>query len=294
MCAAVVGVSTALLAGTSLTKQVRLTVDGGVTTVRSTGRTVREVLAHVKVPVGRHDVVSPAPAEKVRDGGSIVVRHARPLHLTLDGRKSLHTVTALNVGEALEELHLAQRRARLSSPRMRQIPVTGFALDVRTERRVTVIRRGVRLDALTTGRTVRDVLAQQRIMLAKGDRVRPALGSFPEDSQVIRVIPAAPAVPPVPAPPPHTVPVRPSVTSLNWAALARCETYADPRSFNPSGPYYGMYQFSLPMWQAVGGTGTPRDWPPAEQTYRAQLLYQRVAGRWQGQWPTCGSHLFTP
>jgi hypothetical protein len=53
-----------------------------------------------------------------------------------------------------------------------------------------------------------------------------------------------------------------------------------------------MYHISQPMWQAVGGAGKPSDWPAAEQTYRAQLLYQRVAGRWQQQWPTCGPRLF--
>jgi resuscitation-promoting factor RpfB len=286
VCAAVAGVSLGVLTGVVLTKEVRLAVDGGETTVRSFGSTVGDVLAAVKVEVGPHDELHPARTDQVRDGTSIVVRHARPLVLTLDGRTSTHTVTALNVGEALQQLNLSGRMATLSASRMRQIPVSGFALDVRTHRRVTVVRGGVRLDALTTGRTVRAVLTQQKITLAKGDRVRPPMGTFPEDSEVIRIIPAA-----LPAPV-HTMAVSPSVSSLNWTALARCETYADPKSFNPDGPYYGMYQFSLPMWQAVGGTRTPLDWPATEQTYRAQLLYQRVEGRWRAQWPNCGTRLF--
>ncbi|MCW2880903.1 MAG: hypothetical protein JWQ95_5003 [Sphaerisporangium sp.] len=285
-CAVVAGVSSGLLTGVVLAKEVRLAVDGGETTVRSFGGTVRDVLAGVKVEVGPHDEVYPPQAEAVRDGTSIVVRHARPLVLTVDGRKSTHTVTAINVGEVLQQLNLNGRQATLSASRMRQIPVSGFSLDVQTQRRVTVVRGGVRLDALTTGRTVRAVLVQQKITLARGDRVRPSMSTFPEDSEVIRIIPAAS---PLPA---HTVAVSPYVASLNWSALARCETYADPRAFNPAGPYYGMYQFSLPMWQAVGGMRTPLDWSAAEQTYRAQLLYQRVAGRWRGHWPNCGARLF--
>ncbi|WP_248961733.1 resuscitation-promoting factor [Sphaerisporangium perillae] len=280
------GVSLGLLTGHVLAKEVRLAVDGGETTVRSFGGTVQDVLAAVKVEVGPHDEVYPPRTERVVDGTSIVVRHARPLALTLDGRKSVHTVTALNVGEVLQQLHLNDRRATLSASRMRLIPVSGFALDVRTQRRVTVVRGGVRLDAVTTGRTVRAVLAQQKITLARGDRVRPPMDAFPEDSSVIRIIPAAPA------PPARTMAVSPAVSSLNWLGLARCETYANPRAFNPAGPYYGMYQFSLPMWQAVGGTKTPLDWPAEEQTYRAQLLYQKVAGRWHAQWPNCGARLF--
>ncbi|MEV7965472.1 ubiquitin-like domain-containing protein [Sphaerisporangium sp. NPDC088356] len=287
VCAVAAGVSFGLLTGVVLTKEVRLAVDGGETTVRTFGATVRDVLADAKVPVGPADKVYPTRSAEVRDGTAIVVRHARPLVLTVDGRKSTHTVTALNVGEVLQQFHLTGRRATLSASRMRQIPVSGFSLDVRTHRRVTVVRGGVRLDAVTTGRTVRAVLAQQKITLAKGDKVRPPMGAFPEDSEVIRIIPAAPPAPV------HTVAVSPSVASLNWTALARCETLANPKSFNPRGPYYGMYQFSLPMWQAVGGSKTPLDWSAPEQTYRAQLLYQRVAGRWRGQWPGCGARLFT-
>ncbi|MEU9891618.1 ubiquitin-like domain-containing protein [Sphaerisporangium sp. NPDC051011] len=286
LCATAAGVSAGVLTGEVLAKEIRLAVDGGETTILSFGGTVGEVLGGLKIRIGPHDRVEPAPGHEVRDGTSILVRHARPLVLTVDGRRSKHTVTALNVGEVLEQLDLDGRPATLSASRMRQIPVSGFALSVRTQRRVTVVRGGVRLDTITTGRTVRAVLAQHKITLAKGERVRPPLGTFPEDSQVIRIIPAPPP------PPVRASPVNPSVTALNWTALARCETYANPKSFNPRGPYYGMYQFSLPMWRAVGGTRTPLDWPAGEQTYRAQLLYQRVAGRWHGQWPNCGARLF--
>ncbi|SEU28683.1 transglycosylase family protein [Nonomuraea wenchangensis] len=111
--------------------------------------------------------------------------------------------------------------------------------------------------------------------------VEPPLSSFPKDGTVITVRP------------PRTDPVEPWVAALNWPALAACVSKGDPRAYNAEGPYYGMYQFSVPMWKVVGGPGLPSDWPEEEQTYRAQLLYQHVAGRWQGQWPTCGARLFT-
>ncbi|WP_026414370.1 resuscitation-promoting factor [Actinomadura oligospora] len=82
------------------------------------------------------------------------------------------------------------------------------------------------------------------------------------------------------------------VAKLNWAGLAKCESGGNPRSVNPAG-YYGLYQFSLSSWASVGGSGKPSDAPAAEQTYRAQLLYKRVGGRWQGQWPNCGRFLFS-
>lgn len=79
---------------------------------------------------------------------------------------------------------------------------------------------------------------------------------------------------------------------LNWSALAKCESGGNPRAVNPAG-YYGLYQFSPPSWAAVGGSGLPSQASPAEQTYRAQLLYNKVSGRWQGQWPNCGRFLFS-
>ncbi|MBC6469721.1 transglycosylase family protein [Actinomadura alba] len=79
---------------------------------------------------------------------------------------------------------------------------------------------------------------------------------------------------------------------LNWKGLADCESNGNPKAINAAG-YYGLYQFSLTSWASVGGTGRPSDASPAEQTYRAQQLYNRVQGRWQGQWPHCGKYLFS-
>lgn len=77
---------------------------------------------------------------------------------------------------------------------------------------------------------------------------------------------------------------------LNWSALARCESGGNPRAVNPAG-YYGLYQFNRQSWATVGGSGLPSQASAAEQTYRAQLLYNRVGGNWQSQWPNCGRYL---
>jgi resuscitation-promoting factor RpfB len=80
----------------------------------------------------------------------------------------------------------------------------------------------------------------------------------------------------------------PTADGLNWAALARCESGGNPRAVSSNGRYYGLYQFSMATWQSVGGTGSPADASPEEQTARAQILYNK-AGR--GQWPHCGRYL---
>ncbi len=89
-----------------------------------------------------------------------------------------------------------------------------------------------------------------------------------------------------PKPEPESTEI-PSGGGLNWAALARCESGGDPRAVNPNG-HYGLYQFSLQTWRGVGGSGNPTDASVAEQSRRAQLLYDRAGA---GQW-SCGGHLF--
>ena len=76
-------------------------------------------------------------------------------------------------------------------------------------------------------------------------------------------------------------------TRLNWKALAQCESGGNPRAVNPAG-YYGLYQFSVPTWNSVGGSGMPHHASASEQTLRAQKLYQR-SGR--SPWPYCGRFL---
>ena len=56
------------------------------------------------------------------------------------------------------------------------------------------------------------------------------------------------------------------------------------------GTYRGLYQFTMSSWAGVGGSGDPIDASPSEQTYRAQLLYQRSG---DAVWPVCGRYLYT-
>jgi len=277
------GISLGLVVALGVAREVHLMVDGEPIELRTFADTVAEALEAAEVRYGPDDHVSPSPATPLANAGQIVVRHARPLTLIKDGRTMVRRVTALNVGDALKELDLDRHRTKLSASVMHQIPVSGLRLRVTTMRSIVIVKDGRRKRVVTTARTVREALARHGVTVAAGERVRPKLSAFPKDGQVVRVIPA---------PPPRTEAIRPEVARLNWSALAACETGGNPRAHNPAGPYYGMYQISLPMWRAVGGLKTPADWSAEEQTYRAQLLYQRVEGRWQRQWPGCGARLF--
>lgn len=74
-----------------------------------------------------------------------------------------------------------------------------------------------------------------------------------------------------------------SLTALR--AIAACESGGNPRAISPGGTYRGLYQFDAGTWASVGGSGDPASASPAQQTYRAALLYSRSGS---SPWPVCG------
>lgn len=50
---------------------------------------------------------------------------------------------------------------------------------------------------------------------------------------------------------------------------------------NTGNGYYGLWQFDLPTWRSVGGTGLPSDASIQEQVMRARMLYDK---RGWGPW----------
>jgi hypothetical protein len=73
-----------------------------------------------------------------------------------------------------------------------------------------------------------------------------------------------------------------------WAQLAQCESSGNPSAVSRNGLYYGLYQFSLPTWKAMGGEGLPSQATAQEQTRLAEKLQARSG--W-GQWPACSRKL---
>jgi hypothetical protein len=73
--------------------------------------------------------------------------------------------------------------------------------------------------------------------------------------------------------------------SATLARIRQCESRGNYSIVSPSGRYRGAYQFDLPTWRSVGGTGDPAAASPAEQDYRALLLLRMRGTR---PWPHCG------
>ena len=171
----------------AMEKSVRLDVDGQRVTVRTFAGDVAGVLRKAHLELTAHDAVAPDLHAPVADGGTVIVRHGRLVTLTVDGVTRHAWVTALNVGEALEQLGLRQRGAWLSTSRSASIPREGFALQLRIPQHVTVLVDGKRRTRMTTAPTVGALLHRLHVRLGRHDKVSVPLRHYPRSGLVVSI-----------------------------------------------------------------------------------------------------------
>ncbi|WP_308295088.1 ubiquitin-like domain-containing protein [Streptomyces sp. NK08204] len=169
-------------------KAVELSVDGRTRMLHTFADDVSELLAEEGVHVGAHDMVAPGPGAALASGDEIGVRHGRPLRLTLDGERREVWTTARTVEGALQELGVRAQGAHLSASRSRSIGRAGLALDVRTERVVTIMADGRSRTIRTNAATVREAVADAGITLHGQDITSVPPDSFPRDGQTVTVL----------------------------------------------------------------------------------------------------------
>lgn len=233
--------------------------------VATTAGTVRGALAAAQVRLDHNDTIDAKLSAKLRNGAVLTVTRVsvkRSRVVTTLGYDVLHRadLTMLKGTHAIERHGVKGKR------------VTVFRSVYHDGKRVS--RK--KLSSTLTRRPVDEVIRYGTKVPPPPPKPKPAPKKAP-----------APQPPQDPQPPRSPSPS--GAGSLNWPALAQCESGGNPRAVNPAG-YYGLYQFSLSTWRSLGGSGNPIDASAGEQTYRAQLLYQRSGA---GQWPVCGHYLFT-
>ncbi|MCK7626215.1 ubiquitin-like domain-containing protein [Streptomyces sp. RS10V-4] len=169
-------------------KAVRLSVDGHPRTLHTFADDVDGLLADQDVPVGPHDIVAPAPGTDLTNGDDIVVRHGRPVALTLDGQRRRVWTTAGTVDGALRQLGVRAEGAYLSASRSQPIGRHGLELHVRTARTLVVAADGREYRVRTTAATVREALAEAGLALRERDTTSVPPDSFPRDGQIVTVL----------------------------------------------------------------------------------------------------------
>jgi len=126
----------ALTVGLAATQPVHVRADGTTVTVRSSARTVRDVLAASRIPVHQQDLVTPAPDTRVWSGIQITVVRPVPVVLTVGGQRRVRRVPAETVGGALAALGVNLRPLDKVYPDPRTALGPGLRITVeRRERR---------------------------------------------------------------------------------------------------------------------------------------------------------------
>jgi uncharacterized protein YabE (DUF348 family) len=162
---------------TQLDKAVNLSVDGTATAAHVFGTTVGDLLDSQGITVKPGDVVVPAVDAPLSDGDNVVVKYARNLTLTVDGKTRTVTTTETTVDGALLALGLRGEGARLSVSRSQTIGRQGLTLTVVTPKSVTVTVDGKTITKTITAATVGEALGQLGVTLGKADKVNPPVAT---------------------------------------------------------------------------------------------------------------------
>jgi uncharacterized protein YabE (DUF348 family) len=283
-------------------RPLTLTVDGAPRTYWTTELTVDAALRSLGVRADGAKLSASRSAPLGRAGLDVKLSHLKPVTVVADGRTRQVTSTAFTVGDLLGEQGVNVRSTDQLSVLPTSPVVDGLVVALT---RIDRTRETVTEKVPAPVRRQDDptlVAGKQKVLQAgrDGSRTatydvvradgRPTSRTLVTATVISQPTPRVVAVGTKPAPAVATSSGGGSVAGadgLNWAALAKCESGGNPKAVNPAG-YYGLYQFSPATWRAVGGSGLPTSASPAEQLYRAKLLYSKAGS---GQWG-CGSHLY--
>ncbi len=229
---------TGLAVSASTLHTVNLSLAGAkATSSTSTAKTVGDLLAEKKVVLGARDTVSPAPATKLTDG--LVITVDRVVVSTTSKTVTLPQPAATSVKDAAivtgASKVVQQGRAGRQLITYTVTTVNGKQTAKKESGRKTVVAPVGTVTHIGTKTT----------FTYEGNEV------FTNDTSF----------------------------GVNWDGLANCESTHNPKAVNanPSAglPTYGLFQFDIPTWATVGGSGNPMDASPEEQLMRAKLLYQQ-------------------
>jgi uncharacterized protein YabE (DUF348 family) len=310
-------------------RELSLTIDGQQRVVWVTASSVDDALQQAGLREAGAVVSADRSARVPLGGMSIDVELPHTMSVLVDGATRTLISTKTSVGAVLTEAGITLNPADQVSVPLMARPVNGMSIVVvritKYEQFTTAS-----IPFVTTMKNDASILVGTKTVAQQGKSGTleqtwdvTATDGVPTDTEMVDAQVSAPSVPEViavgtmpkavPKPlvvvkPKAAVVVKPVVKAavrpvvvkkakayvvpkdgLDWAALAACESGG--RATANNGRFYGLYQFSLGTWRDVGGTGLPSQASASEQTYRAELLYNRTS--WRSQWPTCGSRLFS-
>jgi uncharacterized protein YabE (DUF348 family) len=277
-------------------RQLDVTVDGKDQQIWSTATTVDEALGDLGLH-GSNPYLSVNRDEAIgRQGLAFQIRTQRHVNILVDGRSIPLDTTVQTVAQALSQAGVTLSGQDTASPDPATFPTNGENITVQ---RITGTQetKQVPIDFSTTEQSDPSSYVGSRTAVSEGvpgvQQVVYAYLTVNGVKQAPKIVSKTVTKQPVNAvvkvgtkAVPNTVA---GADNLNWAGVAACESGGNPKSVGGGGLYFGLYQFSVSTWAAMGGSGLPSNATPSEQTYRAKLLYVQSGA---GQWPVCGRNLF--
>ena len=284
------GAAIALNRGRLLT----VTIDGNSRQVWTTARTVQDALAELGQDTGRLSLSADRSRELPLAGFTLTAATLHSVSLT-DGPTAAasYSSPAVTVADLLAEKHLTLGAQDTVTPALdtkladgvsvaiTRVIVTNSVENEPIAQPADVSTEDHNLDRGTTAVTVQGSAGTATVTY----QVTTVNGVQSAKAEVSRTTTVAPVASQI------SVGTKTTLTwvgnqvffhdtefGVNWDGLAMCESTHNPKAINanPSAglPTYGLFQFDLPTWASVGGTGNPIDATPEEQIMRAKLLFQ--------------------
>jgi uncharacterized protein YabE (DUF348 family) len=144
------------------------------------------VVAEAGYRVTSHDLLAPAATSPIDNGGRIVLRRGRLLHLDVDGVRTDVWTTAPTVAEALQQLGYTTRDF-VSVSRDRRLPLAPTEIAIRTPRAITIVHDGVRQQVTTTDPTIGEVLSDLGITVGSRDRLSVPMDAPVQGGETVRL-----------------------------------------------------------------------------------------------------------
>jgi uncharacterized protein YabE (DUF348 family) len=275
-------------------RPLSLSVNGVKTTAWVHYPTVADALREIGVRTTGAQTSLPMSAEIPRSGMSgLVVYTLRHITFLVDGKSVPLNTTAATVSAAMAQAGIVLHNQDAPSVAANSVPADGETISINritgtTEtKQIAIPYQTTKVNdpnaytgtnTVTTQGVDGEETVTYAVLVVNGVKQAPKQISQTVTKQPVNEVIAV-----------GTKSLPSSASSLNWTALATCESGDNP-SENTGNGFYGMYQFTISTWDSLGGTGLPSNASAATQTALAEKLYTEAGA---GQWPVCGHYLFS-
>lgn len=153
---------------------VTITIDGKKEEIRTHADQIGDLLKDLNINLKANDYISHPKNAEVRDQMKIVIKHAKPIQLTIDNKRRTIWTTAQNVKDVLAQQNIKLTDKDKVQPKLNAKVEKNMEIVVRKAHLITLTVGGKQQKIWSTSTTVADFLKEQNIQLNPLDKVQPA------------------------------------------------------------------------------------------------------------------------